>query len=161
MVTLFWFTKHNKNKLLKLVQRKIIVLYVWLVSSKYIYRLQSYGKSPITSGSPLVFRHFICLIQDTLLAQGFGYAWYDQRVGNIALFLRNFKERNRDIDISCLLNDKHNMDRLRTYKILKTNFVCERYLKEIGISSYKQVFVKFRGGLLDLRANSGDSKTCH
>ena len=94
-------------------------------------------------------------VKDTLLAQGFGYAWYNQGVGNIALFLRNFKERNRDIDISCLFNDIHNMDRLRTYKILKTNFGCERYLKEISISSYKQVLVKFRGGLLDLRANSG------
>ena len=31
------------------------ILYVWLVSSKYMYRLQSYGKSPITSGSPLVY----------------------------------------------------------------------------------------------------------
>ena len=49
--------------------------------------------------------------------------------------LRNFKDRNRDIDISCLFNDIHNMDRLRTYKILKTNFGCERYLKEISISS--------------------------
>ena len=107
-------------------------------------------------------------VKDTLLAQGFGYAWYNQGVGNIALFLRNFKERNRDIDISCLFNDIHNMDRLRTYKILKTNFGCERYLKEISISSYKQVLVKFRGGLLDLRANSGrfeniplEDRTCN
>ena len=107
-------------------------------------------------------------VKDTLLAQGFGYAWYNQGVGNIALFLRNFKERNRDIDISCLLNDIHNMDKLRTYKILKTNFGCERYLKEISISSYKQVLVKFRGGLLDLRANSGrfenmplEDRTCN
>ena len=40
--------------MLILVHRKMNVLYVWLVSSKYTYRLQSYGKSPITSGSPLV-----------------------------------------------------------------------------------------------------------
>ena len=54
MVTLFWFTKHNKEKMLVLVHRYMNVLYVWLVSSKYLYRLQSYGKSPITSGSPLI-----------------------------------------------------------------------------------------------------------
>ena len=47
------------------------------------------------------------------------------------------------------------MDRSRTYKILKTHFGCECYLKEISISSNKQVLAKFRGGLLDLRANSG------
>ena len=40
--------------MLILVHRKMNVLYVRLVSSKFINRLQSYGKSPITSGSPLV-----------------------------------------------------------------------------------------------------------
>ena len=55
MVTLFRFTKHNKDKMLIPAHRKINVLYLWLVSLKYIYRLQSYGKSPITSGSPLVY----------------------------------------------------------------------------------------------------------
>ena len=34
------------------------VLFVWLVSSKYMYRLQSYRKSPISSGSPLVHPNF-------------------------------------------------------------------------------------------------------
>ena len=56
MVTLFWYTKHNKDKMLILVHRTMNVLYVWLVSSKYIYRLMSLGKSPITSGSPLVYQ---------------------------------------------------------------------------------------------------------
>ena len=54
MVTVFWFTKHNKDKMLILLHREMNVIYVWLVSSKYVYRLQSNGKSPITSGSPLV-----------------------------------------------------------------------------------------------------------
>ena len=40
--------------MLILVHRDMNVLYVWLDSSKYMYRLQSYGKKPITSGSPLV-----------------------------------------------------------------------------------------------------------
>ena len=44
----------SKDKMLILVHKKMNVLYVRLVSSKYIYRLKSYGKSPITSGSPLV-----------------------------------------------------------------------------------------------------------
>ena len=54
METLFWSTKHNTDQMLILMHWEINVLYVWLVSSKYMYRLQSYGKSPITSGSPLV-----------------------------------------------------------------------------------------------------------
>ena len=47
--------------MLILVHRKMNVLYVWLVSSKYIHGLQSYGKSPITSGSPLVYVRLIDL----------------------------------------------------------------------------------------------------
>ena len=35
------FSKLGHNKMLILVHRKMNVLYVWLVSSKYIYRLQS------------------------------------------------------------------------------------------------------------------------
>ena len=54
MVTLFRFTNHNKDKILILPHRKINVFLLWLVSLKCISRLQSYGKSPITSGSPLV-----------------------------------------------------------------------------------------------------------
>ena len=94
-------------------------------------------------------------VKDTLLAWGFGYAWYNQGVGNIPLFLSHFKERNRDIDIGSWQHDVQNMDSLRTYKLLKTYFGCERYLKDIKTSSFKQILVKFRGGLLDLRANSG------
>ena len=40
--------------MLILVNKKMNVLYAWLVSSKYICRLKSYSRSPITSGSPLV-----------------------------------------------------------------------------------------------------------
>ena len=68
-------------------------------------------------------------VKDILLVQGFGYALYNQRVGNIALVFRNFKERNRDIDKNCWHADIHSMDRLRRYKILKTSFGCERFLK--------------------------------
>ena len=55
MVTLFRFTKHNKDKMLILVHREMNVLYIWLDSSIYMYSLQSYGESPITSGPPLIF----------------------------------------------------------------------------------------------------------
>ena len=94
-------------------------------------------------------------VKDTLLAWGFGYAWYNLGVGNNSLFFSQFKERNRDIEIGSWQHDVQNMDSLRTYKLLKTDFGCERYLKDIKTSSFKQILVNFRGGLLDLRANSG------
>ena len=73
MVTLFWFKNHNKDKMKILVYKKINDLYIWLVSSKYIYRLQNYWKSPITSGSPLV----LCLSIDFVPSlMGSAMAWW-------------------------------------------------------------------------------------
>ena len=83
---------------------------------------------------------------DILHAQGFDYAWYNQGVGNTALFFRNFKERKKAIDINCWHADIHNMDRLCAYKILNTNSGCERFQNDINISSYRKVrglFPKF------------------
>ena len=47
------------------------------------------------------------------------------------------------------------MSRLRTYRILKDRFCYETYLNDNLITLYKQMLVKFRGGLLELRANTG------
>ena len=55
--------------MLILAHRKINVLYLWLVSLKYINRLQSYGKSPITSGSPLVYIYFLLHRHQVILHQ--------------------------------------------------------------------------------------------
>ena len=56
-------TKHNEDKMLMLMYRKMNVSYRWLVSSQYMYRLQSYGENPITSASPPVVASLIlCLL---------------------------------------------------------------------------------------------------
>ena len=44
------------------------------------------------------------------------------------------------------------MGKLRTYKLLKEDLVCESYRNEINISSYGKTMPKLRGDLLDLRA---------
>ena len=50
------------------------------------------------------------------------------------------------------------MGKLRTYKLLKEDLICESYLNEINISSYRKIMTKLRGGLLELRANTGRYK---
>ena len=47
------------------------------------------------------------------------------------------------------------MSKLRTYKQLKENLVCEFYINEIHNSLYKKVMAQLRGGFLELRANTG------
>ena len=51
------------------------------------------------------------------------------------------------------------MDRLRTYRILKDRFCFEDYLNDNMNASYKQLFIKFRCGLLDLRVNTGRNES--
>ena len=94
-------------------------------------------------------------LRDLLLAYGFGYAWYNQGVGNELTFLRRFEQKEKDIDISLWFMEVTDMNRLRTYRILKDRFCFEDYLNDNMCVSYKQLFVKFRGGLLDLKANTG------
>ena len=44
------------------------------------------------------------------------------------MFLKVFKIRLQDIEYQMLNLDIREMDRLRTYKLLKSNFGCESYL---------------------------------
>ena len=46
------------------------------------------------------------------------------------------------------------MKRLRTFRIMKDRVCFEDSLNDNMCASYKQLFVKFRGGLLDLKANT-------
>ena len=47
------------------------------------------------------------------------------------------------------------MDRLRTYKLLNSNFGCENYLHCIKNKAFRSVMSRFRGELLRLKCNEG------
>ena len=68
--------------------------------------------------------------------------------------MRRFEQKEKDFDISLWFMEITDMNRLRTYRILKDRFCFEDYLNDNMCASYKQLFVKFRGGLLDLKANT-------
>ena len=54
-----------------------------------------------------------------LLANGFGYAWYNKGVGNELNYLRRFEQNETYIDSSLWFMKVTDMNRLRTYRILK------------------------------------------
>ena len=60
-----------------------------------------------------------------------------------------------EMDIQTLNMDIRDMDRLRTYKILKASFGTESYLFNIKNRVFRTLFTKFRGGLLKLECNVG------
>ena len=94
-------------------------------------------------------------VKELLEGLGFGYAWYNQGVRDKRYFLAIFKQRVFDIDYQAWRGDVEDMGKLRTYKLLKEDLICESYLNEINISSYRKIMTKLRGGLLELRANTG------
>ena len=72
-------------------------------------------------------------IRNLLFSSGFGEVWLNQGVGNKQAFLKFFKQRLKDMDMQSLNMDIQDMDRLRTYKILKVKFGTESYLFNIKI----------------------------
>ena len=74
-------------------------------------------------------------LRDLLLAHGFGYAWYNQGVGNELNFLR-FEQKEKDIDISLWFMEVSDMNRLRTYRLLKDRFCFEDHLNDTMCASY-------------------------
>ena len=67
-------------------------------------------------------------VRDLLFHMGFGKVWLNQDVGNTAVFLKVFKTRLQNIEYQMLNSDIKEMDRLRTHKLLKSNFGCESCL---------------------------------
>ena len=94
-------------------------------------------------------------IRNLLFSSGFGEVWLNQGVGNKQAFLKFFKQRLKDMDMQSLNMDIQDMDRLRTYKILKVKFGTESYLFNIKNTILRTLFTKFRGGLLKLEGNMG------
>ena len=83
-------------------------------------------------------------------------AWYNQGVGDEQIFISMFEEGLFDTHIQSWRYEIEDMTKLRTYKLLKENLICEDYLNEIDIASYRKILTKLRGSLLrDLRANTG------
>ena len=94
-------------------------------------------------------------IRSLLFSSGFGEVWLNQGVGHENEFLKVFKQRLIDMDMQALNMDIREMDRLRTYKILKVRFGTESYLFNMKNRVLRTLFTKFRGGLLKLEGNVG------
>jgi len=84
---------------------------------------------------------------------GFSEVWQNGGVGNEKIFLRVFRQRM----IDCYKQDWYSKivesDRYTTYRSFKSLLQPERYLKDITITKFRNVFVKFRLGIVDLKIN--------
>ena len=87
-------------------------------------------------------------VRDVLFRTGFGDVWLNQGVERIEIFLKHFKTTLLDIDMQIQNSDIQGTDRLRTYKLLKTNFGCENYLFLVKNKMFRTALVRFRSSLL-------------
>ena len=94
-------------------------------------------------------------IRNLLFRMGFGDVWLNQGVGQVPQFIKVFKTRVLDIDIQTQISDIQDMEKLRTYRLLKHDFGCEEYMFCITNRSFRTVFSKLRGGFLKIACNEG------
>lgn len=83
-------------------------------------------------------------IKSLLFTYGYGYIWIAQDVGNIDVFICNFKRRITDCFVQNWHNDISNSSRCHHYKYYKTLLNTERYLHLEIPFKYKIAFAKFR-----------------
>jgi hypothetical protein len=85
---------------------------------------------------------------------GFSDVWLYGGVGNENIFLMKFKQRMIDCFKQDWSSKLANSDRYAIYRSFKSLFEPEKYLKAITIAKFKNVFVKFRLGIVDINANN-------
>lgn len=92
-------------------------------------------------------------VRTVLFQYGFGYVWIEQSVGNRNAFLKEFRQRLTDCfqqDWSAKLADS---DRYSLYRTFKYNLVQELYFDAITSRHVRNMYIKFRLGITDLRCN--------
>ena len=83
-------------------------------------------------------------VKSLIFRYGFGFVWISQDVGNVDLFVYNFRQRVIDCVTQNLHNDISNASRGNHYRNYKSLLNTERYLQlEIPLK-YKTAFTKFR-----------------
>ena len=92
-------------------------------------------------------------IRNMLFRARFGDVWLNQGVGRVEIYIEVFKTRLLDMDIQTQNSDIQDMDKVRTYKLLKRNFGCEDYMFCIANRMFRTAFSRFRGGLLKLECS--------
>ena len=84
---------------------------------------------------------------------GFSEVWLNGGVGNVSAFLRVLKQRMIDCYMQDWNNKLYNSDRYSTYRSFKSLFCRERYLNDITLTKFRNIFVRFRLGIIDININ--------
>jgi len=93
------------------------------------------------------------LVKDFLCRCGFAYVWLNGGVGNGKAFIRHLKQRLQDIYQQTWHANNCSSDRYLWYSSFKSTFGLESYLNRLTIKKFRDVFIRFRFGINDLKVN--------
>ena len=85
---------------------------------------------------------------------GFSHVWINGGVGNEKLFLRILRLRMIDCYRQEWSSKLSGSDRFSIYRSFKQTLEPERYFRDISLAKFRNVFVKFRLGIVDLNVNN-------
>ena len=109
-------------------------------------------------------RNWAAAIKQCLFKYGFGFVWLNGGVGNIKYFLGVFKRRLQDCYLQEWYSKNGSSERYEWYSSFKANFGLEDYLSFIDIRKFRNVLIRFRFGINDLKKNNrfrgGDNFLC-
>ena len=94
-------------------------------------------------------------IRYLLFSHGFGCVWLCQSVGDVNMFLREFRNRSVNMFHQNWHSTLFDSSRYQHYRLFKTLLQPELYLSVLTTDILRTCYIRFRLGLLDLAVNEG------
>ena len=92
-------------------------------------------------------------IRQMLSNCGFYYVWFQHNVGNVKMFLKEFKTRLQDIFKQELFSTLRDKTRYNLFRSFKTDFSRESYLLDIDVYYFRTALSLLRMGVLPINNN--------
>eukprot|EP00745_Piridium_sociabile_P033756 TRINITY_DN5799_c0_g1_i7.p1 TRINITY_DN5799_c0_g1~~TRINITY_DN5799_c0_g1_i7.p1 ORF type:complete len:201 (+),score=5.71 TRINITY_DN5799_c0_g1_i7:293-895(+) len=96
---------------------------------------------------------WVSKIREMLCLTGFNIVWLQQGVGDVKLFLREFKQRLIDFFFQEWTGTIRDHDRFESYRTFKTLFEKERYVLDMDIYCFRVAITQTRFNVLPLNNN--------
>ena len=99
--------------------------------------------------------NWVTNVKNLLYKYGFGFVFISQEVGNIELFVSEFKQRVSDCAAQDWHSELESSTKLETYVTFKSLLETEKYLNVIHVRKYSRALAKFRMSNHQLEIENG------
>lgn len=104
-------------------------------------------------GNEVDLQNWACSVKRCLDMCGFSFVWLNGGVVHEKAFLRAFRQRLIDCYKQEWFGKIMESDRFSTYSSFKSLLQPEKYLTDITLTKFRNIFVKLRLGIIDLNGN--------